>query len=174
MPLLLITLAIVLLVIAFLIVSFYIGIFGAAPYLPTPMKSAKKLVKVAKIKKGDKVYDIGAGDGRIVHLSAKEGANSTGIEINPFVFSWAKLKQVLFGWKGKMVRKNFLKMDLSDADVIFCYLMPHSLEKYREKFQKELKKGTKIISYAFSIKGLEPIKVYPREGKIGKINIYEI
>jgi len=170
-----ITTIIVLITIVYLIVSFYIAIFHAAPFMPTPMPAVKKLLKHAGIKKGDIVYDLGAGDGRFVHLATKNyGAKATGFELNYFVYLWAIMMQKVAKWQGTMVRANFLKKDLSDADIIICYLLPESLTKYRKKFEKELKKGTKILSYAFSIGGLEPKEVIAKEGKISKINIYEM
>lgn len=161
-------------VIVFLAVSFGIMIFGGGPFVPTPMDAVKKILKYAEIKKGDKMYDIGAGDGRFVHFAAKlYGANSVGFELDPFVFFLAKLKQWIFGWKGRMIRGNFTKQDISDADIITCYLMPKSLAKLQKKFDSELKPGTKIISYAFHIGNWKAKKIIPKQGKINQIFIYQ-
>lgn len=170
-----IVLIIVSLVTIFLTISFYITIFGGGPFVPTPMAAVHKVLKNAGIKKGHKVYDIGAGDGRFIHFAAKDyGANSTGFEMDPFVFFIAKVRQWFWKWQGKMIRSNFQKHSLKDADFVLCYMMPKTLAQFQKKFDKELKKGTKIVSYAFHIGSWVPKKIIPKEGKIAQIFIYQI
>lgn len=157
-----------------LTISFYITIFGGGPFVPTPMNAVHKVLKAAEIKKGDIMYDIGAGDGRFVHFAEKKyGAKATGFEMDPFVFFLAKLRQWIFKWEGKIIRSDFQKHSLSDANIIICYMMPKTLARFQKKFDKELKKGTKIVSYAFSIGTWTPKKIIPKENKISKILIYE-
>lgn len=169
------TIFIVIGVIIFLITSFCVAIFGGGPFVPTPMKAVHHVLKHAKIRKGQRVYDIGAGDGRFIHFATKDyGAVATGFEIDPFVYFLAKFRQKFFGWKGKMIRSSFLKHNLKDADVIICYMLPNTLAKYQEKFQKELKKGAKIVSYAFHVGTLKPKEIIPKQGKISRTFIYEI
>ncbi len=161
--------------IAFLTISFYITIFGGGPFVPTPMPAVKKVLKAAEIKKDDKVYDIGAGDGRFIHFAKAEyGANSVGFELDPFVYLIAKIRQWLWGWKGTMVRGNFLKHSIEDADILICYMLPRTLAKFQKKFDAELKKGTKVVSYAFHIGDWKPSKVIPKSGKISQIFIYKV
>ena len=171
-------LVIVIGVIIFLSISFYITIFGGGPFVPTKMKAVHKVLKAAKIEKGQRVYDIGCGDGRFVHFAAKDyGADSVGFELDPFVYFLAKLRQKLWKWQGIVKRGNFLKHDFSDADIIVCYLLPKTLAKYQKKFDKELKKGTRIVSYAFHIGDWEPKKLIPREKGINGVHqiwVYEI
>ena len=158
----------------FLSISFYITIFGGGPFVPTPLPAVHKVLKNSGIKKGDIVYDIGAGDGRFVHFAANDyGAKSIGFELDPFVFFIAKLRQKFWHWKGKIIRGNFEKHNLSDASVIVCYMMPKTLAKFQKKFDRELKKGTKIISYAFHIGDWKPKKIIPKENKIAQIFVYQ-
>jgi len=170
-----VTLIIVSAVIVFLTISFYITIFGGGPFVPTPMKAVHKVLKHAGIKKGQKIYDIGAGDGRFIHFAEKDyQANATGFELDPFVYFLAKIRQWVFGWKGKMVRANFLNHNISDANVVLCYMLPKTLARFQKKFDKELKKGARVVSYAFHIGTWKPKKIIPKRGKISKIFIYEI
>ena len=167
-------LILVIAVIIFLSISFAICIFGGGPFVPTKWAAVEKVLKHAKIKKGETLYDIGAGDGRFIHLAAsKYGAKATGFELDPFVYFIAKVRQKLWGWKGKMIRTNTFKQDLSKADVIVCYMMPKPLEKFQKKFDKELKKGTRILSYAFHIGDWKPKKVIPKTKNLSKIYIYQ-
>lgn len=170
-----ITIIVILAVIFFLSISFYICIFGGGPFVPTPFLAVHKILKQAKIKKGEKVYDIGAGDGRFVHFAAKKyEADAVGFEIDPFVFFLAKLRQLFWGWKGKIVFGSFLKRDISDADVVLCYMLPRTLKKFQKKFKKTLRPGTRIISYAFHIGNLKAKKIIPKNKKLSKIFIYRI
>lgn len=162
--------------VAFLSINFYISFFCAAPFVPTPMRAVHEVLKHAKIKKGDKVYDLGAGDGRFLHFAEKDyGAHAVGYELDPGVFAFAKLKQWLFGWKGTMVRSKFQSHDVSDADVIICYMLPRSLKKLQGFFEKQIAGGTRVVSYAFSIGDIKPKKNIPKDDKkrISKIMVYE-
>jgi len=170
-----IVLIIVTLVTIFLSISFYITIFGGGPFVPTPMPAVHEVLKVAGIKKGQKVYDIGAGDGRFIHFAAKDyHANSVGFEMDPFVWFIAKIRQKFWGWKGKIIRSDFQRHSLKDADVLVCYMMPKTLAHFQKKFDRELKKGAKVVSYGFHIGTWKPKKIIPRQGKVGQIFIYKI
>lgn len=170
----LISLLLVLSITVFLTISFYVTIFGGGPFVPTAMPAVHKVLKIAGIKKGQKVYDIGAGDGRFVHFATKDyGAIATGFEMDPSVYFIAKIRQWFWNWKGKIIRSNFERYSLKDADTIICYMMPKTLAKFQKKFDKELRKGTKIVSYAFHIGTWKPKKIIPKEGKIAQIFIYQ-
>lgn len=160
-----------------LLTSYAVAIFGGGPFLPTPTRAVKKVLKEIGIKRGAILYDIGAGDGRFLHYAEKlYGAKATGFEIDPFVFFIGKIKQWIFGWKGKLIRSNFRSHNLSNADVIICYMLPHTLAEYQEKFDKELKPGTLVVSYTFHIGSWKPIKVIEKDKtlNIKKIFIYKV
>ncbi|HAU40137.1 MAG: hypothetical protein UV80_C0015G0002 [Candidatus Peregrinibacteria bacterium GW2011_GWF2_43_17] len=148
----------------------------SAPFVPTPMKAVRKMLKLANIKEGDKIYDLGCGDGRLVHAASKEyKANAVGFELSPLIFAIAKFLQPFWRSKAKIKFRNFHSQDISDANVVVCYLMPGTLQKMLDKF-KTLKKGTRIISYSFKIPGLKLIHEEPRirEQNICPIWVYEI
>ncbi len=146
--------------------SFFVAIFGGGPFVPTPKRSVKRILKHAGIKKGQKAYDIGAGDGRFLHFAEKlYGAKATGFEIDPFVYLLARIKQIFLRHKGTMIRGNFQNHSLKDADFVFCYMLPETLKKYRTKFTHELKPSCTIISYTFKIHGWKPSKVIPTDKK---------
>ena len=129
-----------------------IALVSGAPFVPTPMQAVKKMLALADIKKGDKVYDIGCGDGRMVYLAAKDyGANATGFELSPLVYALAKIRQFFWRSKAKITFGDFRFYNLKEADVVVCYLLPETLAKLQTKLDKELKKGAKVISYAFQI-----------------------
>lgn len=130
---------------------------NGAPFVPTPMEAVKKMIRLAKIKKGDVVYDIGCGDGRMVFVAANEyGAKATGLELSPLVYFFARIRKILWRSKARILFRNFKHHNFRDADVIVCYLMPETLEKLKPKLEAELKPGARIVSYAFEVKGWNP------------------
>lgn len=150
------------------------ALVNGAPFVPTPMKAVRKMLKISGLKKGDKVYDIGCGDGRVVYLAANEHkADAIGFELSPFVYTLAKIRQFFWRSKAKVKFANFKTHDLSDADVIFCYLLPETLIKLEPKLTKELKPGTKIISYAFPIATWQEVKKHPRQKEQNIAPIWE-
>ncbi|MBT3864563.1 SAM-dependent methyltransferase [Candidatus Peregrinibacteria bacterium] len=170
-------LLVVIIVMLGLTTSFIVAFFGGGPFVPTPKRAVKEVLKHAKIKKGDVVIDIGAGDGRFLHYAEKlYGADAIGYEIDPFVYAIAILKKVFLGWKGKIIRGNFQNYSLRKADIIICYMLPSTLKKYQKKFDKELRKGCKVISYTFHIGTWKPIKEIEPDPilKTKRIYIYKV
>jgi len=150
------------------------ALINGAPFVPTPIHAVKKMLKIGKIKKGDKVYDIGCGDGRFVHLASKKyGAKAVGFELSPIVYMIARIRKLLWRSKAKIKFADFKRQNLSDADIIFCYLLPDTLKRLGPKLLKELKPGAKIISYAFPVIALERIKKYPKEAEKNIAPIWE-
>jgi len=133
------------------------ALVNGAPFVPTPMEAVEKVLELAKIKTGEKIYDIGCGDGRMVYLAAKKyGAKATGFELSPLVYLMARIRHFFWGSKAKIKFANFKSKDLSDADVIVCYLLPDTLARLQEKLDRELKKGTRVVSYAFPVGTWKP------------------
>lgn len=126
-----------------------------APWWRTSDKIAKRVCKLANIKKGDLVIELGSGDAQFLLTAAKNfQAQGIGIEIDPLRVIISRLKIKMNGLSDnlKIIRGNFFDQNLSKADVIFVYLVPKTLDKLLPKFQKELKRGTKIVSYKYEMK----------------------
>lgn len=139
-----------------LIVCFFLCLPGiialnSAPYVPTMKKNANTMLKLADIKKGMKVYDLGAGDGRLVERAAKKGANAIGYEISfaLFVFFW--LKKAVFMRKGRVYWGSIWSKDISDADVVMCFLMPKAMARFEKNKFNTMKKGAKLVSNIFPL-----------------------
>jgi precorrin-6B methylase 2 len=149
------------------------NLFYRVPYVPSKMRVIKKVLSLAKLKKGQKVYDLGCGDGRfLIEAYKKAKVEATGFEMAPIPYLLAQLNKYIHKAKVSIQMKNFFKYNLHDADVIFCYLLPETLADLREKFQTECQKGTKIICHTFQIEGLTPSKIVVKNKKTGIPNIY--
>lgn len=125
-----------------------------APWWRTSDRKIREAFKLAKLKKGETVYDLGSGDGRSVILGVKEfGAKGVGVEIDPLRFYISKFFARIGGVsdKTKFIKKSFFDVNISDADVVFVYLVPKALERLKPKFLKELKKGTRIVSINYEM-----------------------
>ena len=125
-----------------------------APWWRTNRKTARAICRLAEISKDDIVYDLGCGDGTFIITTAKEfGAKAVGIEIEQTRFLISKIRIIFNGLSSTITakRENFFNTDLSNATVVIVYLIPKTLEKLLPKFQKELKKGAKIVSYKYPI-----------------------
>lgn len=136
------------------------GIYGA-PSIPTPKKVVKKMVSLMDIKRGKIYYDLGSGDGRILEEIAHKKGLAIGFEYAPLIYAYSKFI-FLFKKNKKNIKifwKNFWKKNLKNASGIFCFLSPNAMANLEKKFKKELKNGTKVISYAFKMPNKKPQKI---------------
>ena len=128
-------------------------------YVPTPHDVVAKMLELAKIKKGDLVYDLGCGDGRIVVAAAKKyGVKAVGFDINP-----ERIKESLENVRENHVenlvtikQEDIFTLDLSQASVITLYLLPSLNVKLMPQLAK-CKPGTRIVSHDFDMRGAKPV-----------------
>jgi SAM-dependent methyltransferase len=131
-------------------------VLGGAPFVPTPSRVLHRMIELADIKPGEKVYDLGCGDGRLViEANKKHHARAVGIEISPLAYLLARLRAFASGADVTFILGNFLDYNISDADVVFCYLLEGHMKKLQDKF-KTLKKDCRIVCHQFEIPGWEP------------------
>ena len=146
-----------------------------APFVPTEPKTVEKMLRLAQVKKGDVLYDLGSGDGRIVTAAALMGANAYGVEIDPLKTFYSHFMLLLFGLNkyAKIIRGDFYKVDLSKANVVTLFLLPETNQKLKDKLQKELRTGSRIVSYAFKFDGWKPSKkLFNQDSAFGPIYLY--
>lgn len=144
-----------------ILLSFFYSIFRAISWVPMWPKDLKRFLKLAELKEGQCVYDLGCGDGKILFASAKLGAIAKGYEISVLPYIIAQLRW-LFSKNKKNVSikfQDFWLADLSRADVIFFFLIPRIYPKLKEKLQRELRPGTKIITYVWPFKDWPPARI---------------
>lgn len=141
-----------------------------APYAPIRHDHLTTMIKVLKIKKGEKALDIGAGDGRIVIALAKEGAEAHGFEINPLLVLWAKWNIKRAGLQGKahVHLQNFITADFSSFDVFTTYLTQFGMRNVEKKLEKEAKFTARIAADYFKLPTWKPSK------HVDTIYLYEV
>lgn len=137
------------------------------PYVPSE-KLYKKAIEYLEIKKGDKVLDIGSGDGRVLFYASKKypEAEFVGVERNFVLVFYCKVVNLILNRKNlKFIRKNAHDFDLSEYNKIYMYLIPDFIEKLLLNKIKNLKKGSYIISFHFpfgeKISSINNVTKYP-------------
>jgi 2-polyprenyl-3-methyl-5-hydroxy-6-metoxy-1,4-benzoquinol methylase len=122
-------------------------------YVPTRQTVVDAMLKVANVKAGDVVYDLGCGDGRIVVSAAKLGARGVGIDIDPKRIAEANenVKKNAVGDRVRILNQDLFTTDLSEATVVTLYLLPSLNLKLRPTLWKTLKPGTRIVSHDFDM-----------------------
>ena len=136
-------------------------------FVPTPPKVVEAMLKVAKVGKGDVLYDLGSGDGRIPIAAVKYGiARGVGIDIDPERIKEANenLAKAGVGKRVRFVNADLFETNLSEATVITLYLLPALNLKLLPKLLKETKPGTRIVSHAFNMGTWKPEQALLVEG----------
>ncbi len=132
-----------------------------APYYPTPDSIVQKMLEFGQLKPGEKMFDLGSGDGRIVIMAARDfKADSTGVELDTdlYLASEAKIKKLGLQKLARIIHGDILTQNYSSADLIAVYLLPDSNIKARPMLEAQLKKGTRIVAHDFGIGGWTPVK----------------
>jgi SAM-dependent methyltransferase len=127
-------------------------------YVPTRQTVVDAMLKVANVKAGDMVYDLGCGDGRIVVTAAKLGARGIGIDIDPKRVAEANenVKKNNVGDRVRILNQDLFTTNFSDANVVALYLLPSLNLKLRPILWKTLKPGTRIVSHDFDMGDWKP------------------
>lgn len=139
----------------------------------TSKEVSRKLCRLAKVKKGDIFYELGSGEGTTVLIAAREfHAECVGIEIDPMRSIISRVRVFFSGARRQItiLQKNFFHVDFSSATVVYAYLVPKALLRLKEKFLKELRPGTRVVSYKYEIPYLPEID----RDKKTELYLYEV
>ena len=125
-------------------------------YVGTPYDLVSRMLQMARVQKGDLVYDLGCGDGRILILAAqKYGTRGVGYDIDPERVE-ASLENVARNHVEnlvKIIQADIFTLDLSKADVIPIYLLPEMNRKLLPQFEK-MKPGARIVCHQYGLEGI--------------------
>jgi SAM-dependent methyltransferase len=127
-------------------------------YVPTRQSVVDAMLKVANVKAGDVVYDLGCGDGRIPVAAAKLGARAVCIDIDPRRIAEANenVKKNGVADRVRVLNQDLFTTDISEASVVTLYLLPSLNVKLRPTLWKTLKPGTRIVSHDFDMGDWKP------------------
>lgn len=136
-------------------------LFGAA-FQSSSDKAIEKMIKLSQVKKGEKVAELGSGNGKLVIAFAKKGAKVTGFEINPFLVWWSRrrIKKLGLQKRAFIKKENFWNADLSGFDIVSVFQVWHVMGGIEKKLKKELKKkNARVVSNTWRLRGMKPAKI---------------
>jgi SAM-dependent methyltransferase len=131
------------------------------PFVPTPPEVVDEMLRLADVKAGDILYDLGCGDGRIVIAAAKRfGIMAVGIDIDPVRITESNENAAQAGVpdKVRILQQNLFEADFKDASVVTMYLLTSVNRRLRPKLLAELKPGTRLVSHSFDMGEWKPDK----------------
>ena len=143
-----------------------------ALYVSTPRAKIAAFVDAVSMKPGQLIVDLGCGDGRVLRRARKcYDVKAIGYEVN--FMAYLKAKMLCIGIKNVIIeRKNFWAADLSDANIVFCYLYPDVMQKLSQKLKADLKAGTTIVSCNFGVPGFKLHRVLQPAGALHNDPLY--
>jgi precorrin-6B methylase 2 len=134
-----------------------------APYYPTPQTIVGQMLQLGGLKAGEKMFDLGSGDGRIVIMAAQKfHADAVGIEIDPDLWrqSVARIAKLGLEKNARIVHGDLLAQNYSSADLVTVYLLPDSINgKVEPLLDRQLKKGARVVAHDFEFRAWTPEKV---------------
>lgn len=137
------------------------------PFVPSPQQVVDKMIELAGVKKGDVVYDVGSGDGRIVIAAAKKGARAVGFEIDGDLVKESRenIRKAGVQDLAEIRHQDILTVNFSPATVVTMYLLPDVNLKLKPKLQKQLKPGARVVSHAFDMGDWKPERIEQVDGR---------
>lgn len=129
------------------------------PYVPSPIEVVDRMLELADVKKGDIVFDIGSGDGRmVIHAAKKYGAKGVGLELDSKLVELARAEAKRQGVDHlvEFRQGDALKADLSAATVVTLYMLPSFNRLLRPILEQQLKSGVRVVVHDYPIEGWNP------------------
>lgn len=164
-----------LVILVFAAINFFDVVFrGFAPFFRAKPEVINTIIDNIKPGRGQIVYELGSGTANFLRgVEAKyPGVKLIGIENSIFPYLLARLKLKKLKSQIELQKKDLYKVDLNEASIIYCYLIPTMMAKLSEKIRKECRPGTVVVSYVFSIPNLSIRKTIETKG--GNIYFYEV
>jgi len=134
-----------------------------APYYPTPETIVGQMLRLGGLKAGEKVFDLGSGDGRIVLMAAQKfHAYAVGVEIDPDLWRQSLARIVKLGLEksARIIHGDLLTQNYGSADLVTVYLLPDPINgKVQPLLDRQLKKGARVVAHDFEFRAWTPEKV---------------
>ena len=133
-----------------------------APFVPSPSTVVEYMLKLAGLKSGEVLFDMGCGDGRTVIMAAKSfGARGVGIELREDLAKKAmgQIHESGLDDRVTIVNDDMFNVNLTAADVVYLYLTTSANEKIKPKLERDLKNGARVVSHDYEVVGWHPEKI---------------
>ncbi len=154
---LLIVLAVIVLTVC--VLWFVVPLATGLPWVPSHEKRIRKALQMAGLQPGERLYDLGAGDGRVLVIAAREfGAFAVGIEISPVHCLIAWFRALFCGMNRQISIRcsSFFSTRIEEADVVFAYVTPGYASRLRPFLERQLKNGAQVVTLSAEIEGWQP------------------
>lgn len=142
----------VLVVIGSALAAYFLGLLNGALYIPTDDDTVRRMLSVAELKPGDRLVDLGSGDGRLVIAAAKQGIEAKGYEINP-ILVWLSNRTIRKEGLQDLASvewKDFWSADMSRYNIVMVFGIAHIMKRLERLLKKELQPGSRIVCNLFS------------------------
>ena len=164
----------------FFVIQFYNIIFrGYAPFIsskPRVIREILKELRELKVNPQVVIYELGAGQAGFLRAARQRfpQAKLVGIEYSFLPFILGKIQSALTNSKIEFIKKNFFAINLSSAEIIYCYLNTDTMKRLELILKRKCRRGTIVISYQFPLPHLAPIKVTSLNNDKDKIYFYKL
>ena len=152
-----------------------------APYYPTPELVVERMLQVGELKPGEKMFDLGSGDGRIVIMAAKKfGADATGVELDEDLVHRSRnaIHKAGLDKTAHIILGDILQQDYSSADLVTVYLLPIANDKLKPIIDRQLRKGARLVAHDFQFSSWTSEKVIDieddGEGRSHTLYLYRV
>jgi hypothetical protein len=145
------------------------------PFVPTPEPVVKRMLSLADVKAGELIYDLGAGDGRILSSAVKDfRAKAIGVELHESRYEaiTRRIEREHLDHSASVIRADFFNVNLSRADVVTLYLLTAVNSMIKPKLERELKVGARVVSHDFPVHGWVPVYVEKIRDRFNSHMIY--
>lgn len=150
---------IILTIISIILFSLAMGTLWGVIWIPTKRRDYERIAKLINIKPGITLYDLGSGSGELLfYLSKKYNIKCVGIEVAPLLFLYSRFKSIFYK-NVKIKYGDFFRFNLSEADVIYVFLLPKMYDKLKDKIRNSAKENAVVILSAWPFEGIEPSRV---------------
>ena len=138
-----------------ILVCFAGVLLKGAPYLPTLKAQGNIALDLLDLQPGQKLLELGSGDGTVLKLAAERGIRSVGIELNPILVIVSRIRLRKYGSLVEVRWGNFWAKPWPTADGVFVFL----LDKYMLRLDAQMSQyGTRLVSIAFAVPDKKPAK----------------
>ena len=127
-------------------------------WAPSSEASVESALDLAAVGPGDRVADLGCGDGQVLVRAAQRGAKVVGVETDPDLAQQARDALETEGLAGDVVEGDLFDLPLDDLDVVFTYLSPVTLQQLVPRLAAA-PRGARLVTVDFPVPGLAPDRV---------------